>query len=276
MVEFRTVLLLHSSCAAFSGCLALCYPPVFGSVFPSLTTAETLAFIARIYNVLVLAQALLLSGFRKISDSYLLRRIALAYCFVFSCTAGIAYYAESIAKVTMPEVPLSPMWLALAMAYLALAVRGTSGMFNVFSYFHGAMAAFVGALGVAIPREVNYEMFKAPFHARKHGVSEVTTYDTISRYYGALIIGMSLITLTLRAEAAVPAWPRVRVALATMFAASALALAAAMWTGTVKRTTPFEDPLADLVGIFSVGIFVTLSVLYSIATLPDAPFRKQE
>eukprot|EP00747_Dinoflagellata_sp_TGD_P192177 gnl/TRDRNA2_/TRDRNA2_56645_c0_seq1.p1 gnl/TRDRNA2_/TRDRNA2_56645_c0~~gnl/TRDRNA2_/TRDRNA2_56645_c0_seq1.p1 ORF type:complete len:270 (-),score=27.81 gnl/TRDRNA2_/TRDRNA2_56645_c0_seq1:95-904(-) len=253
--------MLHSACAAFSGILALVYPPFFGSVFPSMSSSQTLDFISRVYYVLFATQAWLLVAFRKVSDEAWFRQVSTVYCCVFATNIAIALNAEFVQNIVQPHVLFSPLWLAFAVAYGFVARTGTYGMFCILSQVHSVIAGCVGVSGILSPAMLNTAAFLTPYPA--------TAYATLSRYYGALIIGMSFLTFRLTKSDAAPAWSMTRPALGSMFAATGFFYGMAIYNGEAKGDNLADHPLASMVSISSIGLFAVMSILYATSSMPD-------
>lgn len=242
---------------------ALLYPPFFGAVFVSLTAEETLIMIERIYSVLVFAQAFLLVGFQKINSEGCLRRIAAVYCFVFSLTSAIAWYASFRLRVTEGLSNYQwVVWLSMALPYAYLAANGTLALIKNFMHLHGAVAVCAGTSGIGFPAQLTPILFLGPWN-KGH-------YETISQYYGALICGMSLVAYLMTQPEAAAARRVAGSAFACMFAASAFVLFSAMSHGTAKSTFLEGNTTSDLAGGFSVLMFVGLAVAYTATILVEA------
>mmetsp|Transcript_15807 Transcript_15807/g.43538 ORF Transcript_15807/g.43538 Transcript_15807/m.43538 type:complete len:274 (-) Transcript_15807:60-881(-) len=255
MVQFSAVLVLHAVPSILSGLAALAYPPLFGAVFPSLTSSETVACIIRFYGILVTTQVALLAGVRRIFHPGCLQQVALVYCFVFGGTATVAHHS----KIPIGGWPLTAMWLLMTAAYGLLALVGSPGAIHGLSYLHAAVVCCPGLACTIAPGMLN--QFLQP--------ETQSTYKTISRYYGVLILGTSFLALTLRNPQTAAAWPIARRALSAMFAASGVSLSMAMFGGQAKRVSG-SDPLADILGAFSLALFFGLATLYAISDASHA------
>jgi len=257
-LQITTVLRLHSLGAAASGLTACVYPGFFGAVFPSLSTDETLQVISQIYSILVLAQAFLLVGIREIDSIACLRKVAGIYCLVFSFTSLVAWQAASMQLTSGLGNQFYLVWLSMALPYAYLSAAGTRVSIHQFTKLHGAVAAAAGLGGLLLSRTLNHMLYLTPRAQNKTG-----NYDTVSRYYGILICGMSLLTHCLVSKDAAAAYPAARRAFAAMFAGSALALCTAIWKGFAKFGT--GEFLPDLASSSSIVMFLGLSILYSTA-----------
>lgn len=272
MPGLQGVLRLHSGVAALCGATAVARPALCGAAFPSLTSAHTLAFAAQLWSILVLAQVPLLGAFRRVQDRALLRRVSAAYGLAFLATAAVACHAELVVKVANAEVLLSPMWLAMGLAYGALAANGSEGTFGMFSYFHTVLAAVVGATGVVAPRELNYEMLRAP----RPGPAGAESFNSMCRHYGVLVCSMGLLAYLLSTPAAAPAWPWARRTLAVAWAASAAAIGGAMHAGTARGADGLQESLPGLACAGSLVLCAAMALLYATAHTPaDAAAKRQ-
>lgn len=247
--------------------MAVFFPRVFGAVFPSLSSRDTLSFIARLYSVLVAAQFQVLRGVRRVTDVFLLRRVALCYAFVFSGTALVTYTSEYVSSAGPHSgiAMTTPLWASMAAAYLILALF--PGNLHLFSYLHGAIAGLVGLAGVLFADELNQLAFTM---STDHTTDDAAVYATISQCYGILIIGMSLLTFTLSSHrnAAAPAKGFIQTAFLCMFSVSGLIMIFATVQGTTHY--PFvekfsSNPLATIVSIFTIAAFGGLALLYGVA-----------
>lgn len=263
LVGIRGVLYIHSIGAAFSGWVALLYPPFFGAVFHSLTAEETLIMIERIYSVLVFAQAFLLVGLRKIKSVDCLRRASAVYCVVFSLTTAVAWRASFQLGLTEGLSSCQFLvWMSMAAPYGYLAVNGTSSQIKTFMHLHGAVAGCAGLAGILFPIQLTQTCFLSP--------QSMGHYETLSQYYGSLICGMSLLTFLLTQPDAAAARGTAGLVFACVFAASAFILFNAMSHGTAKSTFLEGNTVADFAGAFSVLMFVGLALLYTATNLSAA------
>jgi len=260
-IHINTVLRLHSLGAVFSGQAAIVCPWFFGAVFQSLTSMQTLAFIARIYSVLVTAQAVLLIGIRQIESLDCLRSMAAIYTAVFGSTAGAAWISSYVLHITTSGIGnyFFVVWLAMALPYSILAVMGTHWAIRTFTYLHGAVALVAGLGGIALPDTLHTLLF-VPTETDNQ-------YNTLSRYYGILICGMGVMTLLLTTSDAAAARPAARMAYSAMFAASAMILLAGMAMGSAIPVSFGAMTLTNFAGGFSIVLFLGLSALYAMADL---------
>ena len=238
-MELPTVFRLHSAFAAVCGGLAAFAPSFFGQVFPDLASPDTLAFIVRVYAVLLTAQAPLLYGIRQINSAPGLRPFCAVYALVFGGTAAV----RSLRCRTPAHVPANPrgrahsglgtqvcahsdlvlgvvreeqknvlwLWIGLAAVYGGFAARPSPVLFRLWSIVHMSCVAGIGLAALYAPAAGNLRYFLVPSQE---------AYATVSRYYGVLILGMCLLAAAATREAARPAWPAVRLGLCAMFAAS--------------------------------------------------------
>lgn len=257
----NTVLRLHFLGAVFSGFSAIICPWFFGAVFPSLTSMQTLSFIARIYSVLVTAQAGILYGVRQIESLDCLRNVAAIYTVVFAGTAAAAWISSHVLLITTPDIGnyFFLVWLSMALPYGGLAVSGSRRTICAFTYLHQAVALVAGLAGVILP-DLLYSLLFVP-------TENDNSYNTLSRYYGILICGMSFMTLLLTTTDAAAARPACRMAYACMFGASAIVLLMAMASGSAIPVTISDVTLANFAGGFSIVMFLGLSALYATADM---------
>mmetsp|Transcript_25730 Transcript_25730/g.51900 ORF Transcript_25730/g.51900 Transcript_25730/m.51900 type:complete len:273 (-) Transcript_25730:5-823(-) len=268
-IDINTVLRLHSFGALFSGQAAIICPWFFGAVFHSLTSTQTLAFIARMYSVLVAAQAVLLMGVRQIESLDCLRSVATIYTMVFAGTAGAAWISSYVLHITTSGIGnyFFIAWLVMALQYGTLAVVGSRWAICTFTYLHSAVALVFGIGGSALPETLHTVLF-VPTETDNQ-------YNTLSRYYGILISGMALMTLLLTTSDAAAARPAARMAYSGMFGASAVILLVGMAMGSAIPLSSGSLALANFAGGFSIVLFAGLSVLYFMADMKGEPQERK-
>ena len=253
-MELGTVFRLHSAFAATCGTLAVALPSFFGSVFPSMASPDTLAFIVRVYAVLLTAQAPLLYGIRQLHGPAL-RPFATVYALIFGATAAVCAHSDFVLGVVREEnKDFLWVWLGLCAVYIAFAaVPALQKVFRPWSLVHMVSVTAIGVTAIAAPASCNVRYFLVP---------NEDAYNTVSRYYGVLILGMSLLAAASTSAAARPAWPAVRGGLCAMFAASGACLALYL----AARREQLEP-----VGIGSLLTFAAMAALYGTARLPASP-----
>lgn len=233
------------------------HPTFFGSVFADPASPAAVAFMIRIYGVLILTQAVLLHGIRQVIDIDCLRRFAATYAIIFTGTALVTLYADfGLGAVRAGGRPVLMGWPCLAAVYAGFALWPERRYFLPWTLVH---MTFVGCGGL-------YAILFASHCARNYFVAESRdAYESVSRFYGVLILGMALHTQTARLEAARPAWPSLRLGFSAMFAASAACLAYQVFV---------EGPVGA-VGVASLLGYLGLSVAYA-AALQDHEEEKEE
>jgi len=256
-MELRLVLRAHSAFAAVSGGLAVLVPSFFGSVFPSLSTPDTLAFVVRIYAVLLTAQAPLLHGIRQVESRPGLSRFCAVYAGIFGGTAIVCVHSDFVLGVVREaNQGFVFLWAGLCAVYAIFSTLPSAGvLFPVWSVAHMVMVTFIGLTALANPAACNVRYFLVP---------NEDAYNTVSRYYGVLILGMSFLAATATSDAAQPAWPSLRLGFSLMFAASGACLALLL----VERSQ------LDVIGVGSLLMFLGLAFAYATARLPSAPAQR--
>ena len=248
-MDLKLVLRAHSSFAAVSGGLAVFVPSFFGGVFPSLSTPDTLAFVVRMYAVLLMAQAPLLYGIRNIETGSGLRPFCAIYACIFGGTAIVSAHSDLVLGVIREENQWYIMiWAAMCMIYAAFATWPSTGVFALWSLAHMLTVTCIGLVALTNPAGCNIRHFLVP---------NVDAYNTVSRYYGVLILGMSLLAAVATNDAARPLWPSLQLSFSTMFAVSGVFLALLL----------LERAQLNIIGAASVSMFAALSLAYVTARL---------
>mmetsp|Transcript_21107 Transcript_21107/g.49986 ORF Transcript_21107/g.49986 Transcript_21107/m.49986 type:complete len:279 (-) Transcript_21107:320-1156(-) len=258
-LELRTVFKLHSAFAGLCGALATLAPSFFGQVFPDLAAPDTLAFIVRVYAVLLTAQAPLLYGIRQIESASGLRPFCAVYAIVFGGTAAVCAHSELVLGVVRDECRgFYWLWLGLATVYLAFALFPRPALFRPWSLMHMGCVARIGTEAIYAPEAGTMRYFLVP---------SLDAYNTVSRYYGLLILGMSLLAAASSRDAARPAWRSIRFGFSAMFAASGAYLAEYL----SARGGGIDAAMHDAIGSGSLLTFFAMAAAYGTATLPAAP-----
>ena len=248
-MDISLVLKAHSAFAASCGTVAIFLPEFFGSVFPSLASSDTLRFIVRVYSILLSAQVPLLHGIRQ-TEGPILSGFCTVYALIFGGTAAVTAHSDfALGVVREDGRPLLAIWLCLVAVYTGFALAPIPRYFKMWSVVHMGAVALIGLAGLLMPEECNVRFFLVPNR---------DAYATVSRYYGVLICGMSLLAFTATRAAARSALSSMRAGFSAMFAASGACLALYL----------YERQQLDPVGGGSLLMFVTLSALYGTARLP--------
>jgi len=255
-LELTTVFKLHSAFAGICGALASLAPSFFGQVFPDLASPDTLAFIVRVYAVLLTAQAPLLYGIRQIESAAGLRPFCAVYALVFGGTAAVSAHSELVLRVVRDECRgLYWLWLGFATVYLAFTLFPRPTLFRSWSLIHMGCVVRLGSEAIYAPEAGTVHYFLVP---------SLDAYNTVSRYYGLLILGMSLLAAASARDAARPAWRATRLGFSTMFAASGACLAAYL----SARGGGLDAVMHDAVGSGSLLTFLAMAAAYATATSP--------
>jgi hypothetical protein len=244
------VLQLHSVSAGLSGAVAVLIPSFFGAVFPSLDAPEALGFIVRVYAVLLVAQAPLLHGIRQLTSAPALRLFCAIYTFIFLGTAIVCAHSHLVLDIVRDENRCFILvWLGLSALYAAFAYSPSLKLFSLWSLVHMVSVVGIGAAAVLDPERCNIRYFLVP---------NTEAYNTISRYYGVLILGMSFLAAAATQEIARPMWRSMKIGFCCMFAVSGGCLAVFL----TERGSP------DMVGGGSLLMFMGLASAYGTAHLP--------
>jgi len=147
------------------------------------------------------------------------------------------------------------LWLFLATVYLTFTLFPRPALFRPWSLVHMGCVARLGTEAIYAPEAGTVRYFLVP---------SLDAYNTVSRYYGLLILGMGLLAAAASRDAAQPAWRAIRIGFSSMFAASGACLAAYL----SARGGGIDAVMHDAVGTGSLVTFYAMAAAYGTATLP--------